>query len=137
MMYERGKVHTSPMVNPTNLALPSGTTIPSALTTCANLTSSICFPSSSSHPQSRNSMIRQPRPCSQAVVLMAGTRTAPAPGRIFVTHWEVTTMAMLRVAASFWKALMRYWRTGNFRAEGFGAVKLLAGTGHRTSVTYH
>lgn len=27
-------------------------------------------------------------------------------------------MAMLRVAASFWRLVIRYWRMGNLRAEG-------------------
>jgi hypothetical protein len=31
-------------------------------------------------------------------------------------------MAMLRVAASFWRAVIRYWRIGNLRADGLGAA---------------
>lgn len=31
-------------------------------------------------------------------------------------------MAILRVVASFWRALMRYWRRGNLREEGLGTV---------------
>jgi hypothetical protein len=31
-------------------------------------------------------------------------------------------MAMLRVAASFWRVVIRYWRIGNLRADGLGAA---------------
>ena len=32
---------------------------------------------------------------------------------------------MLRVAASFWKALSRYWRMGNLRADGLGTITVV------------
>jgi len=31
-------------------------------------------------------------------------------------------MAMLRVTASFWRLVIRYWRMGNLRAEGLAAA---------------
>jgi hypothetical protein len=112
---------TSQIVKPTNLLLPPAMATPCAFTTSASLTLFTSFPPSSSHPHSLNRDILHPSPCSQAVVFMAGTNTAPAPGRIFVTHWERITIATLRVAASFWKEFIKYWRIGNFRDEGLGA----------------
>lgn len=42
-----------------------------------------------------------------------------------VTHWEVMTMAMLRVVASLESEEIRYWRMGNLRDVGVGAGGLL------------
>jgi hypothetical protein len=120
---ERRKIHTLLILNPTSLPLPLVTPTPSALTTSTSLTSFTGFPSSSFQPQSLKSATRHPSPCSQAVVLMDGTSTAPAPGRILVMHCEKTTMAILRVAASFWSELIKNWRIGNLRDNGLGAVK--------------
>lgn len=45
-------------------------------------------------------------------------------------------MAMLRVAASFWRLLIRYWRMGNLRAEGFGAAKCESNNDKSASMAY-
>lgn len=106
-------LRTSLIANAIDRLFPSGTLTPSAFNTCANRTPSTDSPFSSSQPQSRYNATRAFRLCTQAGVLTAGRRTAPAPGRIFVTHCEKMTMAIFCVTASFCRAFEMYCKIGN------------------------